>query len=211
MALKSQKAARTQSAAGRRSLETALPWLMVIGGAVGTAAMTTLAIEIFDRLKNPAFVPVCNLNPILSCTNVADSAQSHALTVPNYFIGIGGYAATIAFGLALLGGAVLSRWLWRLILLGQIFAIALVTWLQFETIYRIGSLCLFCMIGWVCTIPLFWYTLLYNYDAGYISVPASLKGPAAFARRHHGDILLLWFLIIIALILKRFWYYWSTL
>lgn len=175
------------------------------------ASMTTLSIEIFDRLKNPTFVPVCNLDPILSCTNVADSAQSHALTVPNYFIGIGGYAAFMALGLALISGAVFSRWLWRLVLLGQTFAIALVTWLQFETLYRIGALCLFCMIGWACTIPMFWYTLLYNYDAGHITVPAKLARPAAFIRRHHGDILLLWFLIIIALILKRFWYYWSTL
>ncbi len=202
---------KTPTKASRWTLEAILTWIMVAGGAVATAASTMLSVEVFDRLKNPAFVPVCNLNPILSCTSVADSNQAHAFGFPNYFIGIGGYAAVMAFGLALLAGGAFTRWLWRLILLGLTFAVAFVTWLQFETLYRIGALCIFCMIVWACTIPLFWYTFLYEIGAGHISVPARLKRPAAFIRRHHGDILLLWFLIIIALILKRFWYYWSTL
>lgn len=206
-------AAKTKTAkpVSRRTLDRTLPWLMVIAGAVATAASTLLSIEVFDRLKDPAFVPVCNLNPILSCTSVADSNQAHAFGFPNYFIGIGGFAAVMAFGLAILAGGVLARWLWRVILLGLAFAVGFITWLQFETLYRIGALCIFCMIVWACTIPMFWYTLLYIYDAGHITVPARLKRPATFIRRHHGDILLLWFLIIIALILKRFWYYWSTL
>lgn len=207
------KSAKSQPAIQSKgwALKAVLPWLMLVAGAVATAASTLLAIEVFDRLKNPSFVPVCNLNPILSCTNVADSHQAHLFGFPNYFIGIGGYAAIMAFGLAIIAGAVFARWLWRLILLGLTFAVAFVTWLQFETLYRIGALCIFCMIVWACTIPLFWYTLLYNYDSGNIPVPAILKRPAGFLRRHHGDLLLLWFLIIIALILKRFWYYWSTL
>lgn len=196
---------------GKRNLQSVLPWLFLIAGAVATAASTMLSVEVFNRLKNPAFVPVCNLNPILSCTNVADSSQAHLFGFPNYFIGIGGYAAIMAFGLAILGGAVITRWLWRLILLGMAFAVGFVSWLQFETLYRIGALCIFCMVVWACTIPLFWYTLLYNYDTGNVGVTARFKRQAAFIRRHHGDIILLWFLIIIALILKRFWYYWSTL
>jgi len=211
MAAKTKTMKSPTAGAKRFTIISVLPWLLLVGGLVGAFAMTILATEIFHNLKNPAFVPVCNLNPVLSCTNVAASGQSHELLIPNYFIGIAGFAAFAAFGLAILSGAVFSRWLWRLILLGQTFSIALVTWLQFQTLYRIGALCLFCMVGWACTIPMFWYTLIYDYDAGYITVPTKLKRPAAFVRRHHGDILLVWFLIIIALILKRFWYYWSTL
>lgn len=175
------------------------------------AASLLLSIEVFQRLKNPAYVPVCNLNPILSCTSVADSAQSHAFGFPNYFIGIAGYAAVAAIGAAMLAGARFKRWFWQLTELGLLFAFAFLTWLQFQTLYRIGALCIFCMIVWTANAPLFWYVTLYNLRSGNLKLPSKLRRPVEFAQRHHGDILLLWFLVIIALILKRFWYYWSTL
>jgi uncharacterized membrane protein len=192
-------------------LERYLPWLMVAAGAIATLASIMLAIEVFDRLKDPSFVPVCNLNPILSCTSVADSAQAHAFGFPNYFIGIAGYAAVTAIGMAILAGGRFKRWFWRTVEVGLLLATAFLTWLQFETLYRIGALCVFCMIVWVATIPTFWYVTLYNFREGHISTPTWARRAVNFAQRHHGDILLLWFLIILALILKRFWYYWSTL
>jgi uncharacterized membrane protein len=195
----------------RLTLAGFLPWLLLIGGLVAMIASIMLSIEVFDRLKNPHYVPVCNLNPILSCTSVADSNQAHAFGFPNYFIGVAGYAAVAANGTALLAGAQFKRWFWRLTEAGLLFATAFLTWLQFQTLYRIGALCIFCMIVWACTIPMFWYTTLYNWQIGALPAPDWLKRPLAFARRHHADILVLWFLIIIALILKRFWYYWSTL
>lgn len=74
---------KTAKKASRWTLNAVLPWLMLVGGAIATAASTMLSVEVFDRLKNPSFVPVCNLNPILSCTNVADSSQAHAFGFPN--------------------------------------------------------------------------------------------------------------------------------
>lgn len=193
------------------TLERVLPWLLLIGGAIGTLASTLLTIEVFNRLKNPQFVPICNLNPVLSCTSVADSTQSHAFGFPNYFIGIAAYAAVVTIGIALLAGGQFKRWFWQIVEAGLLFAMIFITWLQFQTLYRIGALCIFCMIVWVVTGPIFWYTTLYNLREGHIKTPDKLKRAASFAQRHHGDILLLWFLLIIVLILKRFWYYWSTL
>ena len=195
------------------TLERLLPWMLLIGGAVALVASILLSIEVFDRLKDPSYVPVCNLNPILSCTSVADSNQAHAFGFPNYFIGIAGYAAVATVGIALLAGAKFKVWFWRAIQAGMVFAFLFITWLQFETLYRIGALCIFCMIVWSMTGPLFWYTTLYNLRSGHYPKRITDKFPRAiaFAQRHHGDILLLWFLLIIALILKRFWYYWSTL
>jgi uncharacterized membrane protein len=198
---------------GRKSktLADVLPWLLLVAGAIALLASIMLSIEVFDRLKNPNYVPACNLNPILSCTSVADSSQAHAFGFPNYFIGVAGYAVLTAVGLAMLAGAQFKRWFWLLIEVGLIFATAFITWLQFQTLYRIGALCIFCMIVWATTIPMFWYITLYNLRGGNIKVHPRLKGAVAFAQRHHADILLVWFLIIILLILKRFWYYWSTL
>jgi uncharacterized membrane protein len=211
MAAQSGKSKSTKIEPRAWSLGKFLPWLLLIGGLVAMAASIMLSIEVFDRLKNPNFIPVCNLNPVLSCTSVADSPQSHAFGFPNYFIGIAGYAAVAAIGTALLAGAKFKRWFWQIVEAGLALSLAFITWLQFETLYRIGALCIFCMIVWAATFPMFWYTTLYNLREGNIRTPKKLRGLVNFAQRHHGDIVVLWFLIIIALILKRFWYYWSTL
>jgi uncharacterized membrane protein len=193
------------------SLERTLPWLLTVGGAIGTLASVLLTIEVFNRLKNPHFVPICNLNPVLSCTSVADSAQAHVFGFPNYFIGIAGYAVLATVGIGLLAGAMYKKWFWRGIEAGLVFAMLFITWLQFQTLYRIGALCIFCMIVWAITGPMFWYATLYNLRVGNLKTPPKLTRAVAFAQRHHGDILLVWFLLIIVLILKRFWYYWSSL
>lgn len=168
-------------------------------------------MEVFNRLKDPKFVPICNLNPILSCTNVADSNQAHAFGIPNYFLGIAGYAAIATVGLAMLAGAKFKRWFWQVLQGGMTFAFLFMSWLQFETLYRIGALCLFCMVLWIFTWPLFWYTTLFNLRKGHIKLSKKLDGVIAFVQRHHADILILWYVIIICLILTRFWYYWKTL
>jgi uncharacterized membrane protein len=193
------------------TLDKTLPWILLIGGIIGALASMLLTIEVFNKLKNPLYQPPCNLNPVLSCTSVADSAQSHVFGFPNYFIGIAAYAVLATVGVLLLAGAQFRRWLWLAIESGLIFAMAFITWLQFQTLYRIGALCIFCMIVWVVTGPMFWYTTLYTLRAGLIKTPKKFTKIATYMQRHHGDILLLWFLVIIGLILKRFWYYWSSL
>lgn len=182
---------------------------MVICGAIGTAAATWLTVEYIGHLKNPHYVPVCNLNPIFSCSSVMTSNQAHLFGFPNELIGIGAFASIMALGLGLLAGARFKSWFWKMINAGAFLAVVFVTYLQFQTLYRIGALCIFCMITWLVTIPLFWYVTLYNLRAKNISFKGRLNQVAAFALRHHLDILVLWFLIIIALILKRFWYYYG--
>ena len=193
------------------NLDRVLPWLLLAGGVIGVLASGILTNELFNILKNPHYVPVCNLSPVLSCTSVTTSQQAHAFGFPNEFIGLAGYAVLASFGTALLAGAKFKKWLWRITNLGLLFAIGFITWLQFQTLYRIGALCIFCMITWSVTIPMFWYVSLYNLRTGNLKTPSKFRSVVSFAQRHHGDIVVLWFLIIIALILKRFWYYWSTL
>jgi uncharacterized membrane protein len=187
-----------------------LAWLYLIGGLIVVWAALMLSIEVFNRLKNPAYVPVCNLNPVLSCTSVADSAQAHVFGFPNYFLGLAGYAAIATVGGAMLAGAKFNRWFWRTIQLGMTFAFGFMTYLQFQSLYRIGALCLFCMVLWTFTGPLFGYTTLYNLRQKNLTMPKRLDGLVNFALRFHAEILLSWYLLILGLILKRFWYYWSS-
>jgi uncharacterized membrane protein len=188
-----------------------IAWLMFVCGLIGTIAAASLTIEYIEHLKNPHFVPVCNLNPIFSCSSVMESKQAHAFGIPNEVIGLAGYGGVTAIGLALLAGGQFKRWFWKLVNVGLLVAVAFLTWLQFQTLYRIGALCLFCMLLWAVTIPLFWYTSVYNLRTGNLVAPVRLRRVTDFIVRHHFDVLLLWLLIIVALILKRFWYYFGNL
>lgn len=193
------------------SLAKVLPWLLLVGGVIGMVASILLSIEVFNRLKDPGYIPFCNLNPVVSCTSVADSPQGRLFGFPNYFIGIAAYAAIATIGAAQLAGACFKRWFWRAVQLGVAAAMVFITWLQFQSLYRIGALCLFCVVVWAVTGPIFWYVTLYNLREGNLTTPARLKGIAGVAQKYHAEILTSWFLLILILITARFWYYWSTL
>lgn len=191
--------------------ERSLAYLLSVGGLVGLLAAFVLSVEKVEILKDPSFQPSCNINPILSCGSVMITPQAEAFGFPNPFLGILGFTAVAVTGFAILAGARFKRWYWLSLQLGLLFAVGFVHWLIFQTIYRIGALCPYCMVVWAATIPIFWYTLLYNLRMGNIAVPGKFKEVVGFMQRHHADVLLVWFLAVIGLITYEFWYYWSSL
>lgn len=195
----------------RLTLARTLPYILMIGGIIGVLCAGILTIEKINLLKNPSGALACDINPIVACGPVINTGQASAFGFPNPFIGLVGFAAAATIGTGMLAGATFKRWFWLSFEIGMVFAVCFVTWLQFQTIFRIGALCPFCIVVWSVTIPMFWYTTLYSLREGHIKVKSRLKGIEAFAQRHHADILVVWFLIIIATILQHFWYYWSTL
>jgi uncharacterized membrane protein len=139
-----------------------------------------------------------------------ESKQANAFGFPNPFIGIVGFSIVTATGMAILAGASkLKRWYWLGLQAGTVFGVAFIHWLFFQSVYRIGALCPYCMVVWVMTITLFWYVTLYNVQTGVIKLRGQLQQIGFFLRRHHLDILLVWFLVIAFFILKRFWYYYG--
>jgi len=137
------------------------------------------------------------------------TSQASVFGFANSLIGIVGFAALMTVGLALLAGAKFKRWFWLLVQLAATFGVVFIHWLIFESLYRIGSLCPYCMATWAVVIPIFWYVTLYNLQLGNVAAPKRLQRLGKFVLRHHGDILIVWYLIIIGLALHRFWYYFA--
>jgi len=187
------------------------PYVLVVGGLLGLFSAARLAYEKIHLLQNPGAQLACDINPIISCGSVINTDQAGALGFPNPFLGIAGFAVVVTIGMALLAGARFKRWFWLGLLGGSTLGLFFIHWLIFQSLYRIGALCPYCMVVWAATIPIFWYTKLEVYKLGLLQVPPRLSQLWGFIQRHHLDILAVWFLIIIGLILKRFWYYWSTL
>ena len=190
------------------TLKPTYPFIMVITGSIGFIASFMLTIDLLEILKNPNFQPVCNINPIFSCSSVMESSASSTFGFANPLIGIAGYAAIITIGMALIAGATFKRWFWIGLQIGTTLAMPFLIWLFYYSLYDSKALCLFCMTVWAVTLPLFWYTTLYNFREKNINISPKLN---KFLQKHHGDILLVLYLIPVVLILNRFWYYWSTL
>jgi len=192
------------------TLQKALPWLLVICGIIGLVCALIIMYDKVALLKNPAFKPNCDLNPIISCGSVMESKQANAFGFPNPFIGIVGFSVVIATGMAILAGATkLKRWYWLGLQAGTVFGVAFIHWLFFQSVYRINALCPYCMVVWIMTITLFWYVTLYNVQTGVVTLRGKAQQIGFFLRRHHLDILRLWFLVIAFFILKHFWYYYG--
>jgi uncharacterized membrane protein len=182
-------------------------WWVLIAGAIGLLASMTLTVEKIDILANPSYVPSCNFNPILSCGSVMVTSQASVLGFPNPLLGIIGFTVVLVTGVLAVAKVALPRWYWAGLGAGILVGVVFVHWLIFQSLYRIGALCPYCMVVWVATI-----TLLVVVAA--ILFRPSLEGSGAVARVLFGwrwSIVALWFTAVFLMIMVRFWDYWSTL
>ena len=73
--------------------------------------------------------------------------------------------------MSLLAGARFPRWYWLTFNAGTLFGVGFCTWLQYQSLYHINSLCLWCCLAWVATIIMFWYVTSLNVRTGLLSRP----------------------------------------
>jgi uncharacterized membrane protein len=179
-----------------------LAWLYVVGGAVGLAAATALILEKLAVLRDPDYVPICSINPIISCGSVMGSSQAEAFGFPNPLLGIAAFAVVVTVGVAGLAGFTPPAWFRYGMQAGTTFGVAFTHWLIAASLYDIHALCPYCMVVWAVTIPIFWYTTL-----------DTLRGSRAgeLLARVHSAVLAAWYLLIVVLVLVEFWDYWTTL
>ena len=175
------------------------PWLLIVGGSLGLLASYVIMVDKLKLLENPKFVPSCSINPVLSCGTVMQSAQAHAFGFPNPFLGLAGYAAVVTIGVAILAGAKFKSWFWKGFNLGTLGGVAFIQWLIFETTFRIQAICLWCVLAWIVTIPIFVFTTAWTFGDRF-----------PWLKRYGLVIVLIWYLLIASLVLGHFWYYFKT-
>ena len=182
-------------------------WWVLIAGAIGLLASMTLTVEKVKLLLNPSYVPSCNINPIVSCGSVMTTSQASVLGFPNPLLGIVGFTVVLVTGVLAVAKVPLPRWYWAGLDTGILIGAVFVHWLIFQSLYRIGALCPYCMVVWVVTL-----TLLVVVTS--IAFRASLEGSNAVVRllfQWRWSFAVLWFTGVFLLIMVRFWNYWSTL
>ncbi|WP_241968963.1 vitamin K epoxide reductase family protein [Microcella putealis] len=149
------------------------PWAMaitlIITGAVGWWGAMALIVERVRSLADPAYEIACDVNPLLSCGNVMLSPQASLFGFPNPLLGVAGFVAPMAVGVALLAGARFDRWFWGMFVAGITGAFAFVVWLFTQSVFVIGVLCPYCLVVWAAVIPMFWATLLWAFGTGTLT------------------------------------------
>ncbi len=180
-------------------------WILLVTGIIGIFASIELIIQKIAVLKNPDFVPNCDINPVLSCGSVINTEQASLFGFPNPILGVIGFTVVIMFGALLLTGVVLPKAMWLGLNLGALAGMVFVIWLVTQSLYVIGALCPWCMVVWSITIPIFWQVTTDNLVSNRLSLGKSVSEII---------VTLKWilvgasYLIIIALIFVRWQDFW---
>mgnify|MGYP001298753588 CR=1 FL=1 len=161
----------TAPVAPAQSRPRAFAIFSIVLGAVGWIASWELLTEYIKVLKSPDYVPNCNVSILVTCGPNMDSWQGSILGFSNTILGVAGFVAPIAVGVALLAGARFAPWFWGLYQVGLLGGFVLVCWLQYQSIVNLGTLCPWCMVVWLVMIPLWWSGLARPYATGDIPLP----------------------------------------
>ena len=154
------------------------PWAFavfsIVLGAIGWFASFELLTEYIKTLNDPNYVPNCSVSILVTCGPNMGSWQGSILGFSNTIIGVTAFVAPIAIGVMLLAGARFSPWLWVLYQIGLFGGFLLVCWLQYQSIFSLGTLCPWCMVVWAVMIPLWWNGIVRPFATG--DIPLGERG-----------------------------------
>ncbi|NYG55970.1 vitamin K epoxide reductase family protein [Nocardioides perillae] len=180
--------------------------VLVLTGAAGLVAALALTVDRFRLLADPAYEPACDLSPVLSCGSVMVTEQAAVLGFPNSLVGLVAFPVVVTVGMLLAAGVTLPRWVLGGLAAGSLLGAAFVHWLAFQSLYRIGALCPWCLVVWVAVLTACTWSVL----AAARSRPRAGR-LAEGLWRWRAVVLAAWLLVPAVAALERFWDYWRTL
>jgi uncharacterized membrane protein len=185
------------------------PVFLIIFGAVGWIASFGLTLERIKVAGDPGAATACDISPFISCKSVMLSEQAALFGFPNPLIGLAAFFAPIVVGFAILAGAKFASWFWQAFLFGHVLAMAFVFWLFSQSVYVIGSLCIYCMVAWTATIPLFWAIFGFAGKEGHLG--SKMVRIGTFAYEWAWVLTVITYTVLITLTVIHFWDFWPTL
>ena len=115
--------------------------VLISTGAIGWYASFALMVDKIAVLLNPQADLDCNISVIVQCGINLDSWQGAILGFPNPILGLAGFVAPIAVGVALLAGASFARWFLIALNIGVAGAFGFCLWLAYQSILNLATLC----------------------------------------------------------------------
>lgn len=190
------------------NVQDVFPYILISTAIIGFIASFVLTLEHIALIKDPAHELSCSFNPVISCGPVMTSSTATIFGFPNPLLGIASFAAQGLLGLAILGGARMRSWFWKVYSLTILGSLGFTFYLMYESIFVIKALCIYCMSVWVVLILSSWYTFQYMLAEKHLS-SFTRTSVGMWIRRHHFDILIVIYLVLVILVLHEFWYYYG--
>lgn len=181
--------------------------VMLVGAAVGLFASLMLAADTLKLARNPNQALGCDVNSVLSCSDVAKSWQAEIirfgdLRFPNAFFGIAAYSVFITIAVIGMCNVKLPRWFSTCTWLGGLFAICYAYWLMSQSMFVIKALCPWCMTMMFATTVMF--IALSHATVTVQKIPRKRKALNTYYRmRYDWMVDALWIVAIIALIFLK--------
>ncbi|WP_425841353.1 vitamin K epoxide reductase family protein [Microbacterium sp. PA5] len=150
--------AATPAARFRPGRGLAVFW--IVAAVLGWVVSFLLYKEYVGQLTGADAIISCDISPIVTCGPNLLTPGGNLLGFSNSIIGIVLFVGPVYAGVSALaapGG--LSAWYWRTFAAFVGAAFVFVHVLAARSVFEYGSLCPWCMVVWLVTIPLFWSVL----------------------------------------------------
>ncbi len=129
----------------------------ICAGVVAWLVSFLLYLEYIGQLNDAAPSLSCDISPFITCGPNLLSPAGNLLGFTNAILGIVLFLGPVFAGVgALAAPGGMRAWYWRVFALFVLGGYALVHMFAYRSIFEFGSLCPWCMVVWLMTIPLFW-------------------------------------------------------
>lgn len=133
----------------RHNKQKTLYGIITIASVIGFLAAFLQMLEKLALLRNADTNLVCNINAFFSCSNILNAWQSSVFGFPNSLMCVSFFAITMTAGLIGWTSGSISKTM-RLIFQGMtIFFVGFGFWYFWQSIFAIGSICLYCIFCYV--------------------------------------------------------------
>ncbi len=139
----------------------------IVAGLIGWIVSFLLYLEYIGQLTGADALISCDISPIVTCGPNLLSPGGNLLGFSNSIIGIVLFVGPVYAGVSALAAPQgLRAWYWRVYAAFVAAAFVFVHVLAYRSVFEYGSLCPWCMVVWLITIPLLWSVLGWTLRAG---------------------------------------------
>lgn len=195
----------------RRTSQKKLGVALAVLSIFGLVASFTLTYDAIETIKNPNFIPTCNISPIVSCGKALGSSQAELLGIPNPVYGVLAFTALLTLSVTLIAGAKYKKWFWTLVEAAAAVGLTGAMYLFFFSMYSLGSICPWCLLVWISVVAIFWLITTHLVATGLLAGKGASHRIADFWDRYAVPVLIVWYLALVMIMFLRFRDYWLSL